>query len=289
MFWFHPGVSWVVSRVQASREEVVDELTVLTTNARRTYIEALLLLRRRARCLSGNAFARRRHLFQRVLLISQGGRDVVETNRCVVCRDGGGRRDRRVVRRRRLSAEAVPQATQAQRSPASRATSVRGRPRPASRRETELKAAIAASPTLVGIPRTRAACRKPEGRSVRPRRRWSRRGWRFRPRPGADGAGDAVRPEWAVRLRHRGCGTGGGDGTIRRQGRHVMEPLSTKRKSGRTQCWHRVTGCGTSRLASRRRTGLCAQSRLRRRDDHQEHPAAAPGQRGNERRSRVPT
>ncbi len=60
-----------MSRVQASREEVVDELTVLTTNARRTYIEALLLFADEAGVYPATSFARRRHLFQRVLLISK--------------------------------------------------------------------------------------------------------------------------------------------------------------------------------------------------------------------------
>jgi TonB family protein len=71
LFWFHPVIGWVVSRVQASREEVVDELTVLTTNARRTYIEALLLFADEAGVYPATSFARRRHLFQRVLLISK--------------------------------------------------------------------------------------------------------------------------------------------------------------------------------------------------------------------------
>jgi beta-lactamase regulating signal transducer with metallopeptidase domain len=41
LLWFHPAISYLVSRVQASREEVVDELSVLATNARRSYLEAL--------------------------------------------------------------------------------------------------------------------------------------------------------------------------------------------------------------------------------------------------------
>src|SRR5262249_33326153 len=42
ILWFHPAIQWVVSRVQQSREEAVDELTVLETNSRRAYLEALL-------------------------------------------------------------------------------------------------------------------------------------------------------------------------------------------------------------------------------------------------------
>ena len=42
LFWFNPAMWWLVLRVQSSREEVVDELTVQLTNARKTYMEALL-------------------------------------------------------------------------------------------------------------------------------------------------------------------------------------------------------------------------------------------------------
>ena len=37
VFWFHPGVWVLLSRIQAAREEVVDELTILATGSRRTY------------------------------------------------------------------------------------------------------------------------------------------------------------------------------------------------------------------------------------------------------------
>ena len=40
--WFHPAVWSLLSRIQSAREEVVDELTVLTTGSRRTYVDALL-------------------------------------------------------------------------------------------------------------------------------------------------------------------------------------------------------------------------------------------------------
>jgi len=41
VLWFHPGVWWLISRVQLAREEVVDELAMLATGTRRGYIEAL--------------------------------------------------------------------------------------------------------------------------------------------------------------------------------------------------------------------------------------------------------
>jgi TonB family protein len=71
LLWFHPAIHWVVSRVQRSREEVVDELTVLETNARRTYLEALLAFADGPVPFPVAPFARRRHLFQRIQLISR--------------------------------------------------------------------------------------------------------------------------------------------------------------------------------------------------------------------------
>ncbi len=70
-FWFNPAMWWLVSRVQSSREEVVDELTVQLTNARRTYLEALLVFADQPTLFPATPFARRRHLFQRMLLISR--------------------------------------------------------------------------------------------------------------------------------------------------------------------------------------------------------------------------
>ena len=71
LFWFHPAISGLVSRVQRSREEVVDELTVLETNARRTYLEALLAFADGPVPFPVTPFARRRHLFHRIQLISR--------------------------------------------------------------------------------------------------------------------------------------------------------------------------------------------------------------------------
>jgi len=71
MLWFHPGIWWVVSRVRRAREEVVDELTVLATGQRRVYLEALLAFADAAPVAPGTAFARRSHLFRRMMLISK--------------------------------------------------------------------------------------------------------------------------------------------------------------------------------------------------------------------------
>jgi beta-lactamase regulating signal transducer with metallopeptidase domain len=70
ILWFHPAVWWLVSRIRRAREEVVDELTVLATHHRRAYLEALLAFADAAPFASA-AFARRTHLFHRMMLISK--------------------------------------------------------------------------------------------------------------------------------------------------------------------------------------------------------------------------
>jgi periplasmic protein TonB len=69
--WFHPAVLWLIARVRLAREEVVDELTVLATSQRRAYIEALLVFADTPSQAPAAAFARRRHLFRRMVLISK--------------------------------------------------------------------------------------------------------------------------------------------------------------------------------------------------------------------------
>jgi TonB family protein len=69
--WFHPGIWWLVGRVRLAREEVVDELTVCVTGRRRAYLEALLAFADLTPFAGGAAFARRRHLFRRMTLISK--------------------------------------------------------------------------------------------------------------------------------------------------------------------------------------------------------------------------
>jgi TonB family protein len=71
IFWFNPAVWWLTSRVQAAREEFVDHLTVLATGSRRTYIEALLAFANAAPVRPAAAFARRPHLFTRIVRLSQ--------------------------------------------------------------------------------------------------------------------------------------------------------------------------------------------------------------------------
>jgi protein TonB len=73
VFWFHPGVWWLVSRVQLAREEVVDQMAMLATGTRRAYLEALAAFADETPLVPAAAFARRRHLFRRMRLISRGG------------------------------------------------------------------------------------------------------------------------------------------------------------------------------------------------------------------------
>jgi protein TonB len=73
VFWFHPAVLWLISRVRLAREEVVDELTVLATSERRAYMEALLVFADARAEAPAAAFARRQHLFRRMVLISKEG------------------------------------------------------------------------------------------------------------------------------------------------------------------------------------------------------------------------
>ena len=81
VFWFNPAMWWLVTQVQSTREEVVDELTVLATNGRRAYLEALLTFADEPTLFPAAPFARRRHLFRRMLLIS---REAVMSSRRVV-------------------------------------------------------------------------------------------------------------------------------------------------------------------------------------------------------------
>jgi TonB family protein len=73
IFWFHPAMWWLVSRVQLARETVVDELSILVTNARRTYLDTLLAFADDTGLGSSPAFSARRHLFHRVMLLSKEG------------------------------------------------------------------------------------------------------------------------------------------------------------------------------------------------------------------------
>ena len=71
VLWFHPAIWWLISQIQAAREEVVDELAVSTTGNRRAYMEALLAFSDRSSLAAATAFGQRHRLFQRIALISK--------------------------------------------------------------------------------------------------------------------------------------------------------------------------------------------------------------------------
>ena len=81
-FWFHPAMWWLISRIQLAREEVVDALAVARTGRRRAYLEALMAFAGEPPLSTAPAFARKRHLFRRMVLISK--EDVMSARRLVV-------------------------------------------------------------------------------------------------------------------------------------------------------------------------------------------------------------
>lgn len=81
LFWFHPAAWWLASRIQLAREEVVDELAILLTGRRKAYVEALFAFADATSVVPTAAFARRRHLFRRIALVSK--EDVMSSRRIV--------------------------------------------------------------------------------------------------------------------------------------------------------------------------------------------------------------
>ena len=69
--WFQPAAWWLISRIQLAREEVVDDLAVMVTGRRKVYVEALLTFSDSTSLVPTAAFARRRHLFRRIGLVSR--------------------------------------------------------------------------------------------------------------------------------------------------------------------------------------------------------------------------
>lgn len=82
LFWFHPASWWLASQIQQAREEVVDELAILHTGRRKAYVEALLAFSDATSVVPTAAFARRRHLFRRIALVSK--ESVMSSRRIVV-------------------------------------------------------------------------------------------------------------------------------------------------------------------------------------------------------------
>ena len=71
VLWFHPAIWVLLSRIQAAREEVVDHLAILSTGSRRAYADALLAYADERPLFAATAFAQRRHLVHRMILISK--------------------------------------------------------------------------------------------------------------------------------------------------------------------------------------------------------------------------
>ena len=81
--WFQPAMWVLISRIQSAREETVDELAILATGSRRSYLDALVTFADRPSVFAAAAFARRRHLVQRMLMISK--EHVMSSTRVVAC------------------------------------------------------------------------------------------------------------------------------------------------------------------------------------------------------------
>jgi TonB family protein len=72
--WFHPGIWWLISRLQLSREQVVDQAAIRITESRNGYVEALLAVavaKSPGILTPASAFLRRSVLKRRVALILQ--------------------------------------------------------------------------------------------------------------------------------------------------------------------------------------------------------------------------
>ncbi|MEO7408281.1 MAG: TonB family protein [Vicinamibacterales bacterium] len=153
ILWFHPSVRYLVSRIQGAREEVVDELSILLTNARRSYVEALLAFADEPAMYPAAPFAQRRQLFTRMMLISKEA--VMSSKRLVASTAGmAGALVATAwcgvlafpLTATTLPATADRPAAQSQAPPRDPRAGVA---RPASARERELQAASSADPTNV--------------------------------------------------------------------------------------------------------------------------------------------
>lgn len=71
VFWFHPGVWWLLEQIQISREQLIDRLVVDRLASKRAYMSALLSFVDGGAALSSTAFIRRHQLRARLRLLSQ--------------------------------------------------------------------------------------------------------------------------------------------------------------------------------------------------------------------------
>jgi TonB family protein len=70
LFWYHPAMRWILSRIDLCREQVIDDAVVAHTGARRSYMEALLSFASDGHgapaVVPSLAFFRKRHLRARL-------------------------------------------------------------------------------------------------------------------------------------------------------------------------------------------------------------------------------
>jgi TonB family protein len=72
LFWFHPAVWWLVEQVQLAREQIVDQLVIDRTAAKRAYMSALLTFADGGYVTAlSSTFLRRRHLQSRLRQLSK--------------------------------------------------------------------------------------------------------------------------------------------------------------------------------------------------------------------------
>ena len=70
VLWFHPAVWWVIGEIQLAREQTVDQAVIEMTNARGSYVDALLLMAGASGQMDlapAAMFLRRRHLKRRIV------------------------------------------------------------------------------------------------------------------------------------------------------------------------------------------------------------------------------
>lgn len=71
VFWFHPGIWWLLEQVQLNREQVIDQQVVGRMVSKRAYMDALMAFADESRIASPSvAFLRRRHLKFRIQQLS---------------------------------------------------------------------------------------------------------------------------------------------------------------------------------------------------------------------------
>ncbi len=71
IFWFHPGIHWLIARIQLTREQAVDEQVVTLLGSRKTYLHSLVEIakRRASTALPAPLFLKESQLRRRVRLL----------------------------------------------------------------------------------------------------------------------------------------------------------------------------------------------------------------------------